>query len=121
MDGDCAARFMGARNDYCLTCKSSGLYSNHFMSNPSHTCAPCSLDELPEHACALVHHVEASDDDMRRLMSMGICAGRRIELIQHGDPMILKVFGSRLGVSRRLATRVLVIACERPTCLLGPS
>lgn len=67
-----------------------------------------------------IHHVEASDDDMRRLMSMGICAGRRIELIQHGDPMIIKVFGSRLGVSRRLANRVLVSVCERPSCPMGP-
>ena len=94
--------------------------STTFMSNPAPTCEPCPLDQLPELTCALVHHVEAADDDMRRLMSMGICAGRRIELIQRGDPMILKVIGSRLGVSRRLAARVLVSACERPTCLLGP-
>ena len=91
------------------------------MSDSSPTCTPCPLDQLPEHACVRIHHVEASDDDMRRLMSMGICAGRRIELIQHGDPMILKVFGSRLGVSRRLAARVLVSVCERPSCLLGPT
>lgn len=82
---------------------------------------PLPLDQLPERACVLIHHVEAADDDMRRLMSMGICAGRRIELIQHGDPMIVKVFGSRLGVSRRLAARVLVSVCERPACPMGPA
>jgi Fe2+ transport system protein FeoA len=81
---------------------------------------PCPLDQLPERSCVMIHHVEGSDDDMRRLMSMGICAGRRIELVQHGDPLILKVFGSRLGVSRRLAARVLVSTCERPECPLGP-
>lgn len=80
----------------------------------------CPLDQLPERACVMIHHVEAADDDMRRLMSMGICAGRRIELVQHGDPLIIKVFGSRLGVSRRLAARVLVSTCERPECPLGP-
>ncbi len=79
---------------------------------------PLSLDLVIEGSCVLVHHVEAEDDDMRRLMSMGICAGRRIEVIQHGDPMILKVFGSRLGVSRRLAARVLVCRCEKPPCCM---
>jgi Fe2+ transport system protein FeoA len=77
------------------------------------------LDQLPEGVCATVHHVEATSDDMRRLMSMGICAGRRIELVQYGDPMILKVFGSRLGVSRRLASGVLVSACDQQGCPLG--
>lgn len=85
------------------------------LTNPDVT---CSLDRVPERACVLVHHVEASDDDMRRLMSMGLCAGRRIELVQHGDPMILKIFGSRIGVSQRLAARVRVQVCEKPGCPL---
>lgn len=76
------------------------------------------LDQLPLHACAVVHHVEASDDDMHRLMTLGICAGRRIELVQKGDPMILRVFGSRLGVSARLAKRVLVAVCDHHGCPL---
>ncbi len=81
---------------------------------------PRPLDHYTERSCVLIHHVEAANDDLRRLMSMGICAGRRIELVQQGDPMILKVFGSRLGVSRRLASQVLATACERPECPLGP-
>ncbi|HMP77436.1 MAG TPA: FeoA family protein [Kiritimatiellia bacterium] len=77
---------------------------------------PMALDVLPVGICAVVHHVEAADDDMRRLMTLGICAGRRLELIQRGDPMILRVFGSRLGVSRRLAARVLVQPCDHFAC-----
>lgn len=77
---------------------------------------PVPLDELPLGVCAIVHHVEADNDDMRRLMTLGICAGRRIELIQRGDPMILRVFNSRLGVSRRLARRVLVQPCDHIVC-----
>ncbi len=76
------------------------------------------LHQLPPQGCAVVHHVEASDDDMHRLMTLGICAGRRIELVQKGDPMILRVFGSRLGVSRRLAERVLVTQCDHQGCPL---
>ncbi len=74
------------------------------------------LPQLPVGLCAVVHHVEAADDDMRRLMALGICAGRRLELVQRGDPMILRVYGSRLGVSRRLAARVLVRSCDPVAC-----
>lgn len=78
--------------------------------------APIPLDEVPIGACAVVHHVEADSDDMRRLMTLGICTGRRLELIQRGDPMILRVFATRLGVSRRLAKRVLVQLCDHIVC-----
>ena len=47
-----------------------------------------------------------------RLKRMGICSGRRIDVIQTGDPMILGVVGTRLGISRKLASRVLVSLAE---------
>lgn len=72
------------------------------------------LDSLSAGESAVVSHVEASDDDMRRLMTLGICTGRRVELVQCGNPMIVRIFGSRLGVSRRLASRVMVQQCRHP-------
>ncbi len=66
------------------------------------------LDELRPHQCAVVDRIEAEDDEMARLMAMGVCTGRTIEMVKSGDPLILKVFGSRIGVSARLASRVLV-------------
>jgi Fe2+ transport system protein FeoA len=66
------------------------------------------LDELKAHQCAVVDHIEAEDEEMSRLMAMGVCTGRTIELVKSGDPLILKVFGSRIGVSARLARRVRV-------------
>ena len=74
------------------------------------------LDELARHHCAVVHHVEATDEEMARLMAMGVCAGRSVELVQRGDPLILKVFGSRIGVSARLACRVMVRPCGIRSC-----
>ena len=73
------------------------------------------LDEMEPHQLCVVHDIEAPDDEMDRLMSMGVCRGRVITLVQRGDPLILKVFGSRLGVSARLARRVLVAACALET------
>ncbi len=77
--------------------------------------SPVPLDELTVHKCGIVHHVEAQDDDMERLMAMGLCGGRIVELVQVGDPMILRVYGSRIGISARLASHIFVALC-RPGC-----
>lgn len=66
------------------------------------------LDQLGPHCFGIIEHIEASDDDSERLMSMGVCTGRTVELIKTGDPLILRVFATRIGLSARLATRVYV-------------
>ena len=60
--------------------------------------------------------VVADTDDAKRLMAMGVCVGRIIKLEQLGDPMILQVVGSKLGVSKRLGEKVSVIPCEKKSC-----
>lgn len=67
------------------------------------------LDLLPPYGFGIIHRIDAADDDSERLMSLGVCAGRTVELIQSGDPLILKVFASRIGLSARLAQRVFVL------------
>ncbi|MCH2201482.1 MAG: ferrous iron transport protein A [Fuerstiella sp.] len=52
--------------------------------------------------------VECEGEAMIRLKRMGICGERMIEVIQPGDPMVVRVVGSRLGLSRRLAASVVV-------------
>jgi Fe2+ transport system protein FeoA len=44
--------------------------------------------------------------------------GRRVELVKGGDPLILRVFGSRLGLSAALAARVRVEVCQPGHCAL---
>ena len=70
------------------------------------------LGELPPKVCAIVRRIEAEDDSMDQLKSLGICIGRQVELVKRGDPLIVRVFGSRLGISSRLANRVLVEPCH---------
>lgn len=77
---------------------------------------PIPLDRLGPRQCAIVHHVEAGDDDLARLMAMGLCRNRSVELIHAGDPMILRVFGSRIGISARLASRIIVNPCDPAAC-----
>ena len=76
------------------------------------------LDELPARVCAVVRRVDTDDEDTDRLKTLGICLGRRVELVRVGDPLILKVFGSRLGLSASLATRVHVEICQPGHCAL---
>lgn len=47
-----------------------------------------------------------------RLQSMGICLGRRVEVVKNGDPLILKVYGTRIGLSGRMAADIEVEVCE---------
>lgn len=61
-----------------------------------------------------VVRVTAECDDAARLKAMGVCIGRRLSLVQTGDPLIVYVVGSRVGISNRLAEAVYV---ETECCL----
>jgi Fe2+ transport system protein FeoA len=76
------------------------------------------LDELPPRVCAVVRRVETEDEETQRLKTLGVCIGRRVELVRTGDPLILKIFGSRLGLSGQLATRVFVEVCQPGHCAM---
>jgi Fe2+ transport system protein FeoA len=63
--------------------------------------------------------LDADEADRIRLERLGICVGRTLELLSAGDPMIVRVAGARLGLSRKLATVVYVrpamsVCRERP-------
>jgi Fe2+ transport system protein FeoA len=68
----------------------------------------CGLNELPSGSRAVVQHVEPDGEAMQRLMAMGLCVGRELEVVRHGNPLILRLLGARIGVSSRLACRVIV-------------
>ena len=76
------------------------------------------LDELPPRTCAVVRDISTDDEDTTRLKTLGVCLGRRVELVRAGNPLILKVFGSRLGISAELAARVRVEICTPGHCAL---
>jgi len=76
------------------------------------------LDDLPPRVCAVVRQVDTDDEDTHRLKTLGVCVGRRVELVRAGNPLILKIFGSRLGVSAELAARVRVEICQPGHCAL---
>ena len=60
--------------------------------------------------------VESDCEDADRLRTLGICLGRRLKIVQSGDPLIVFVVGSRVGMSARLAKTVIV---EMATDVVG--
>ena len=66
------------------------------------------LHELPSGSRAVVQHIDDTNAAMQRLMAMGLCVGREIEVVRQGNPLILRLLGARIGVSGRLARRIAV-------------
>jgi len=66
------------------------------------------LNELPSGTRATVHRIEAADESIQRLMAMGLCVGREIEVVRQGNPLILRILGARIGIASRLARHIVV-------------
>ena len=74
------------------------------------------LDRAPARVCGVVAFLSAADEDVNRLKAMGVCIGRRVEVLQGGDPLIVRAYGSRIGISARVARHVYLDMCnECPT------
>ncbi len=69
------------------------------------------LDQLEARCCATVRAIDMDDEDTQRLKSLGLCVGRQVEVIQAGNPLIVRVFSSRLGLAAELAARLRVETC----------
>jgi Fe2+ transport system protein FeoA len=74
------------------------------------TAAPIgiALNTLGDGVLAQVVDVVADADDAVRLKSLGVCVGRRVQLVKGGDPLIVRVLGARVGLSARIAAGVAV-------------
>jgi Fe2+ transport system protein FeoA len=76
------------------------------------------LDKLPPRTCAVIRLIETGGEEVRRLKSLGLCVGRQIEVVKSGDPLIIKIFGSHIGLSASLAARVWLEICAPEACAL---
>jgi Fe2+ transport system protein FeoA len=72
------------------------------------------LHELAPKACAVIRRIESEGEDIQRLKTLGICVGRRVEIVRAGDPLIVRVFGSSIGMSAELASHVWLEVCAPP-------
>ena len=72
----------------------------------------CGLTEMEPGDCGVITEL-GTNGTSTRLQSMGICLGRMIEVVKSGDPLILRVYGARIGLSHRLAGQIQVERCDR--------
>jgi Fe2+ transport system protein FeoA len=80
---------------------------------------PRLLSALPAGASGRVAAVDAAAVDLERLEVMGLCPGRLVCVIKDGDPMIVRVLGTRIGLAAALAERVLLAPEAPPSSALG--
>jgi Fe2+ transport system protein FeoA len=66
------------------------------------------LSGMPEGVPARIGALEAAAADLDRLEAMGLCVGRTVEVVKAGDPMIVRVLGTRIGLAAVLARTVRV-------------
>ena len=52
--------------------------------------------------------IQGNNEAQVRLKRIGVCEGRDVEVVQAGDPMILRAVGARIGISRAMAANVQV-------------
>lgn len=76
------------------------------------------LPQLLPGQCAVVRRVESKSEEVQRLKTLGVCVGRRVEVVRAGDPLIIKIFGSRIGISASLASRVWLEVCTPNHCAM---
>ena len=68
----------------------------------------CRLDQVTAGTFCTVESIESGEIAIQRLMAMGLCVGRQIEIIRHGNPLIVRLLGARIGVSARVAHHIIV-------------
>ena len=67
----------------------------------------CRLDSALQ-GCLRCVAVEGEGPETVRLKRLGICEGQMVEVLQVGEPMIVRAAGTQVGLSRRLARQVTV-------------
>jgi len=81
-----------------------------------HRILPATLDAASP-GRFVITEIEGDHSAAIRMKSLGLCQGRSIELVSVGDPMIVRVAGTRVGLSRTLATLVCVEEVNRDALL----
>ncbi|TWT46912.1 FeoA family protein [Botrimarina hoheduenensis] len=68
------------------------------------------MSQLGVGSRARVARIVGDSQDVVRLKALGVCEGRWVEVLRQGDAWVLRVLGSRIGVSRRLIDSVRLFA-----------
>jgi Fe2+ transport system protein FeoA len=70
---------------------------------------PVALSTLSKGDVARVHDPQLDPESAGLLRALGLSGSRRFRLCKTGEPCILQVGGTRIGVSKIVAARILVV------------
>ena len=68
------------------------------------------LEAMPAGMPARIQEITAAPTDRDRLEVLGLCEGRIVEVVRSGDPMIVRLLGTRIGLAAALARTIRVEA-----------
>ena len=68
-----------------------------------------SLLDLPKNAVCAIQAVDASEEHTLRLAGLGLTAGREVRVVKRGEPTIVQVYGTRIGIAKSLAKGIRVV------------
>jgi Fe2+ transport system protein FeoA len=78
------------------------------MASPSASKLPIPLCELPVGQPARLHAVDLDDQAAGLLRALGLTGDGDLRLCKRGEPCIVQIGGTRLGVSASVACHILV-------------
>lgn len=84
------------------------------MSDNRSSSSPVCLDDMKSSEQGRVCEIGACEHDCQRLLGMGVCLGRKLEVIKQGDPLIVRVYRTRIALSGHLAKQIFVEGVEQP-------
>ena len=66
------------------------------------------LSEVLRPGCFRVLRVEGDGLEVKRLKRLGLCAEQTVEVVSTGNPLIVSVAGTQLGISRSVTNLITV-------------
>lgn len=76
--------------------------------------SPISLAELAVGAVARVHQTDVEDTTGRFLQAIGLTRTAQFRVCRRGEPCIIQVRSTRVGLARAIADRILVVPVDQP-------
>lgn len=92
-----------------LTNEAGSLSSREVLADESRF-DESSLSQLRRGGCGRVTRVVGDSAEAARLRALGFCQGRRVEVLRTGPTWVVRLLGSRIGLSHELAASVLLTA-----------
>ncbi|NQW04561.1 MAG: ferrous iron transport protein A [Acidobacteria bacterium] len=70
---------------------------------------PISLNDLAEGTTARFHEAQLDPEACHQLRSLGLTSSCQLRICQQGEPCIVQVRSTRIGLSRAVARRIFVV------------